>query len=419
MRLGADRSFAVDAVNLNSFLAFGYFLDYRHPRYSVRFPPIDKGRYARASEHELIEEGVRLFKNAIHAQCRPGDRHLVPLSGGLDSRAILAALLETTDAANIYTYTFGTPGTLDYDIGCDLARLFGTNHTSFDLTQHTFTNHEELEVSRRTGLQTILFHHQPILEVERRFGGCVTWSGALIDVYFGRHTHLAKGSSLEEAKLNSYRENRFVKSTQLTNVPAEAFFPKTEYDAGTEATLVREHCIDLMNRQLKFVAAHVLMSGFDYRVLFTDEDLVRFALNIDNRWLEFQYLYKKILLRAFPRYFTYPTKTTLGLPLDAGRLSLGLRKLQMKAGELLARLASSKRVHPNTNYVEFGSAIRERPDLRSMISEQVSDLDGRGVVDWVPCKALLENHMSGKANHADALIVLASLELHLKNGKVL
>jgi hypothetical protein len=40
-------------------------------------------------------------------------------------------------------------------------------------------------------------------------------------------------------------------------------------------------------------------------------------------------------------------------------------------------------------------------------------------VEWVPCKALLEKHLSGRANHADALIVLASLEIHLKNGKLL
>jgi hypothetical protein len=409
----------VDNVNLNSFLGFGYFLDYRHARYAVRFPPIDKSLYARATENELVDEGVRLFRSAVHKQCRPGDRHLVPLSGGLDSRAILAALLEVTEAANICTYTFGTPGTLDYEIGCEIARLFGTNHTRFDLTRHTFTNDEEMEVSRRTGLQTILFHHQPIFEVERRFGGCVTWSGALIDVYFGRHTHAAKGTTVAAAKLNSYRENRFVKSTNLMNVAAEAFFPKTEYDPSTEDTLVREHCIDLLNRQLKFVAAHVLMSGFDYRVLFTDSDLTQFALNLDNRWLDFQYLYKKILLRAFPAYFAYPTKTTLGLRLDAGPVALGLRKIQLKAMELLARLGPSSRAPPATNYVDFGSAVRARPDLRSMITEHVSDLDRRGVVEWVPCKTLLEKHMSGEANHADALIVLASLEMHLRNGKVL
>ncbi|MEO8464129.1 MAG: asparagine synthase C-terminal domain-containing protein [Gammaproteobacteria bacterium] len=409
----------MDLVNLNSFLAFGYFLDYRHPRYAMRLPAIDKGKYADASEHDLVDEGARLFRKAIHAQCVSGDRHLVPLSGGLDSRAILAALVELTDARNIYTYTFGTPGTLDYEIGCAMARRLGTNHTVFDLTQHRFTTNEEMEVSRRTGLQTILFHHQPIFEVEKRFGGCVFWSGAIIDVYFGIHTHTLQGATVTSAKQNSYRENLFVKSTSLTNVDFDAFLPKTEYDASTDGILVREHCIDLLNRQLKMVAAHVLMAGFDYRVLFTDDDLVRFALNIDNRWLNHQVLYRKMLLQAFPACFAYPTKTTLGLPLTASRLALGVRRVRRKIAEHVARTFRTGRVHPGTNYIDFATGIRERSDLRAIVTEHVSDLDRRGVVDWVPCKSLLERHMSGRANHADALIVLASLEMHLKNGKVL
>ena len=45
---------------------------------------------------------------------------MVPLSGGLDSRTILAALLEAGLKDRITTVTYGTPGTWDYDIACDV-----------------------------------------------------------------------------------------------------------------------------------------------------------------------------------------------------------------------------------------------------------------------------------------------------------
>ena len=43
--------------------------------------------------------------------------HIVPLSGGLDSRAILGGLLDAGLKDQITTVTFGTLGTWDYDIG--------------------------------------------------------------------------------------------------------------------------------------------------------------------------------------------------------------------------------------------------------------------------------------------------------------
>jgi len=75
-----------------------------------------------------------------------GKKHVVPISGGLDSRAILASLLKFTEAANIYTYTFGTPSTFDYEIGNLIAKETGTMHTSFPLNDYIFSNNGEINL---------------------------------------------------------------------------------------------------------------------------------------------------------------------------------------------------------------------------------------------------------------------------------
>ena len=48
-------------------------------------------------------------KNLIDQRAN-NSRIVVPLSGGLDSRLILASLLEFYDAKEIYTFTFGKEG---------------------------------------------------------------------------------------------------------------------------------------------------------------------------------------------------------------------------------------------------------------------------------------------------------------------
>ena len=130
--------------NLNSFLKLGYFLDYECQDYD--FSGIDKSLFSEFSEQELIEYGVKTWTNVIQNNFEVNQKHVVPISGGLDSRAILAGLLEFTDASNIFTYTFGTPGTYDFEIGKKLSKEIGTKHISFPLTNHVFSLEEELEI---------------------------------------------------------------------------------------------------------------------------------------------------------------------------------------------------------------------------------------------------------------------------------
>ena len=53
----------MNCINLNSFLKFGYFLDYECQDYD--FSGVDKSFFSEFSEQELIEYGVKTWTNAI------------------------------------------------------------------------------------------------------------------------------------------------------------------------------------------------------------------------------------------------------------------------------------------------------------------------------------------------------------------
>ena len=68
------------------------------------------------------------------------------------------------------------------------------------------------------------------------------------------------------------------------------------------------------------------------------------------------------------------------------------------------------------NYLDFNEKIRTKKDLKDVIINNVMDLKQRNIIEWINIEEILTNHLANKGDYADALIVLASLEIHLKSG---
>jgi hypothetical protein len=143
---------------------------------------------------------------------------------------------------------------------------------------------------------------------------------------------------------------------------------------------------------------------------------VDFILSVPRRYRANQFLYKEILKAAYPRLFALPVKSYNGLPLNAGAGRRWARKVAVKARAAIGRHVPSFGwpVHPGLNYIDFERGLRERADLKSIAYESVQDLKRRGIIDWVDMDGIWHRHQRGHGDHADALTLLASLEIHLK-----
>ena len=81
-----------------------------------------------------ISEGVKIFKETIGNQLASSGRgavHILPMSGGLDFRAVLGGLLEHIPSSQIVTVTYGIPGTWDFEIAKMISRKFGIQHVGY------------------------------------------------------------------------------------------------------------------------------------------------------------------------------------------------------------------------------------------------------------------------------------------------
>ncbi len=405
----------MNLTNLNSFLKLGYFLDFHGDDCDFRF--IDKDKYKDESESNLIDLGHKLWKSAIEESFETNKKNVVPISGGLDSRIILAELLEFTEASNIETYTFGTPGTIDFEIGNLIAKKTGIKHHSFPLTSHKFSLEEELYFSKNSKMQTVLFHHPPIFDVKEKFSDYNIWSGFGGDNRAGSHLGENEKSNIKQSIDSFVKKNTFVKSTDLLYKDTNNFCDLLDTDFIDEKKVTLIEQLDFKNRQEKYIKPHVLIEGFNYKLPFCNEKINNFFLSLDNeRHRRNITFYKKMVLECYPKLFKIGTSSNFGLPLEASKTQILFKRINQRLKRELNKFGGFYE-NPNTNYIDFNQAIRHKKDLKDLIYSSIMDLKSRNIVDWIEIDKLWDVHQNTKIDHSDALLVLASLEIHLKNGK--
>lgn len=390
-------------------------------------------------EDDLINEGINRWRKAVARQLEEHNGDIVlPLSGGLDSRAILGELLQHRRAADIHTYTFGTPGSWDFDIGCLVAEAAGTAHTHYDLTQYEYSTDRLLKIADLFECSANIFPHSPYEWIERDFGrdSVVHWSGILGDELTG--TYVPQQELLDLYGADYYvKFNRMAESVHLEDLlrdgPAGIKVDYTTVAPGQtlhENQITRQELYVFENDSQRYLTPILLPRGFTHAAPFTDKELVSFFLSLPNWSRQDQYLYKRILLKRYPALFSLPTKNTMGRPLRLPlkkRAGLGnqalsnpiLQRIQNKFKALKNRHTPSKQRDDNfdhlmINYIDFSAGLRTRKDLISTVQDALQSLENRQILIKGAPEKIWQEHKRGTRDHGYAIMILCSLELYLQ-----
>jgi hypothetical protein len=365
---------------------------------------------SRTPSSEKLRMGIEAFR-AGFGEVERGD-HVVPLSGGLDSRAILAELRERVEAQRIRTVTVGVPGSFDYEIPVAVARAAGVRHERIDLTREPLTRAAMLRVAeregRRTWASTTAYNR---LMRERMGADAIYWTGYLGGTFTSDSAIPPDGDiSWEEAVRRYAARHRRVPMPGFTAPGFDAAAVLPQAPIFRESELSPTEQLYLALRQECMTGPVNLPEGFEHRVPFRSEAWVHFALHLSAEERRQQRFYRQMLYTAYPRLFSLPTRNTGGLPLfptrwqrAVGRARRALRRLPLGRGS----------VNPYANYIDFAAAIRTRPDVMRLVRDAISVLDDTQVVPWIDLNGLLAQHMAGTADHSRALILLSALEIHL------
>lgn len=405
----------LDERALSTYLHYGYF-----PRVPEGFRELPWARVRRAevlppgsvAREELVERGLAAMRAAC-ADPGPG-LHVVPLSGGIDSRFLLAVLLRLVPRENLRTVTFGVPGALDFDLAGRVARAAGVAHERLDLGGLRVTR-AELEATARRAPWGFVFEAHFNHEIPRRFGADATyWSGIMANVTIGKDLDFPETSWAASCREFAGR-SRLLRGRALV---APGFDP-----AGVlpEEPIVADSALAHLEQLYAFLRfpgrldAALLASGHRWRTPFRAPPWVDFMLRVPRELRADPGFYRAIAARSDPALFALPTKNDLGLVPAAGALRRRVRGLRHKLVRRLNRLVPGRTrlVNPSLNYADLDGELRTDGDLGREITAAVEALARRGWIDWLDPLELLARHRARRENLGEHLALLASLELHL------
>jgi asparagine synthase (glutamine-hydrolysing) len=382
----------------------------------------------RVSKHgtatETLDRIDSAFQRAVDRRVASTSRLGLSLSGGLDSRSILAVLDRGTP---ITTVSMGVEGSMDHTSARHMADLFGCEHHCFYLTTQFLADFEK---HLRWLVHVTDGHYQsqcvsvPTLSIYRELGIEVLLRGHAGELL---HMNKAYNYSLDQSVLGIQDEHHleewlyqhlrafvsapdagplFAKTHSgmeaLARESLAACFPES---AAIEPLANRVWHLFLTQRLRRETALSMVEFGslVETRLPFLDNDLIDVLFKVGPEIKLGERIQAHILRRHLPAFLKVVNVNT-GAPVGAGPL----RRLAAKAKvKVLARLG----VRGYQPYERLGRWLREelRPFVSCLLlSERCLD---RGVLDAGTIRAVVDGHLSGKRNYTFLLMAMLIFEL--------
>ena len=435
LKLGAEKSLRKDAII--DFFLFGYllgdktFFEQIHQLPQASILEFSKNcinltkywdyeydeEYDARPQEELIDELGALWQRAVERRVKKDETIIIPLSGGLDSRAILAAALRCTSKDNILTFTFGEPRSFDFEIGRMVAEKAGVKNISLGVEKENFEEQYDISMNDVEGMidATPYFAIRGYKEM-KKYGNYML-SGYIGDFIMGSHmfsemikTNLVTDNDYEKASDLILEKDLLHSLSDIENVFSFSFYKKIENPISKDelknnrnknlSAIYFKHFLENHVDKYTYFTIFRYRHLFNYSNPFLDNDLVDFMRKTSPGLRFGQKLFRSMLLKKYPELFELPTKNNIGLRLDASNISLFLNRAILFS-KMMANKISSMLIRRNKEYRNYMKRMIEKVEAREYFNK-----------DYI--EEIWRLHIQGRKNYAMLFGLLVTFELFLE-----
>jgi asparagine synthetase B (glutamine-hydrolysing) len=315
--------------------------------------------------HFLLQQALEKRISQVSAT----EKILLPLSGGFDSRVILATVLEIIPADRLVTFTYGQPDTYDYEIGNKVAKDIGVRHVSFPLGYQDFSLENLLESCSDTGGQ-ISFALEAPLRVynEMRNQGQTILSGNVGGGVMG-YLYMPKFDH-PKPKEEIFLLDAFCRNPLLLDmIHDQKMIEESFYFAEDPLSLLNMYERWMfINHITKYThyCNYKLRTQFNYISPYLDFQVCNYALSLPANQRKLCHFYFQYIKDRYPMLANEPFTIFRGATLSSSKLTKYMTYQYDHARQILT---GRYRRANKLDFAKYRKELLDYPSLRSFLSK--------------------------------------------------
>lgn len=351
---------------------------------------------------DAVDKLGELCLKAVEKRFDPNEKIGISLSGGLDSRAIFAAVNKLYPDFKGYAYTFGIPKCDDITIAKQCISKTNWEHKEFYFTSDNWLNPRKEKVWFTDGMMPLMHMHGSEFLDDVSENIDFNLNGYLGDVILGS-SYINGKNSFFDKKINKAIAQRYYKNYVSDEWINDDFFNIKHIEPFLA-----------MYRGRRFINMGTVngLIKVDQRKPFFDNDLMEFVYSIPDAYRKDNKLYSAMLLKYFPEFFKEIPWQKTGQTIDkkyshslSAKVLRKLKRLPYKIGIL----------KDNNDYTNYKVWIKEEivsHELAKLLDKSSSEYSKYNDTDF-KAKYLIP-HLQNNKNYSEEILRAATVEYYLK-----
>ena len=389
------------------------------------------------SEDAFVDNLITTFKNAVKIRTKEDFKYGVSLSGGLDSRLVVAAT-NKEQKGKVIAITFGPPDCSEVKIAQKVCREIGIKFKILPISPEIMIEGDEETIYLSEGLDYIgVSFIPPLFKIIRKnidvifdgFALDVTLGGSYLDRFPSRFknkkelfdvSYKIRRFLFSDEEIRSLFKNRYYE--KIKHFPLVSF--KNTFGKIRESHFRNtiDHFI-LQHHMRRFALMGVVLGRYsvEYSHPTYDNDFIDVILAIPPELRASHIIYRKFLKKLFPELAKIPYDKTMlkpDLPISFWKMSIQYQHYLEALKKRIRRISKNKIfLPPKRSYVNFDEWFCKNKKwqayfLKLLLSKDTISTKKYLNQDYI--KRLFQEQFSGQRDNSMKILRIATFELFLK-----